>query len=73
MAIFLPARDRLPLALTILIGGAGLLLTLAAFSPGIMTWDSIRQYDQALSGKFDDWHPPAMEGLWRVLVPIHQG
>ena len=51
----------------------GLTITVEAFSPGIMTWDSVRQYDQALSGRFDDWHPPAMEALWRVLVPLHQG
>ncbi|MGL4313803.1 MAG: hypothetical protein ACRCSO_07400 [Sphingomonas sp.] len=73
MAPALHPRDRLPLALALLIGLIGLVLTLAAFWPGIMTWDSVRQYDQALSGKFDDWHPPAMEGLWRVLIPIRQG
>ena len=41
-----------------------------AYAPGLMTWDSIRQYGQALSGDFDDWHPPAMEWLWRQLLPI---
>jgi hypothetical protein len=39
----------------------------------MMTWDSIRQYDQALSGDFDDWHPPAMEWLWRRLLPVAHG
>ena len=63
----------LPLVLTLIAGMGGLFLTLAAFWPGLMTWDSVRQYDQALSGEFDDWHPPAMEWLWRLLVPIHQG
>ena len=37
------------------------------FWPGIMTWDAIRQYGQALSGQYDDWHPPAMNWLWRRL------
>ncbi len=37
------------------------------FWPGIMTWDAIRQYGQALSGQYDDWHPPAMNWLWRQL------
>ena len=37
------------------------------FAPGIMTWDAIRQYGQALSGQYDDWHPPAMDWLWRQL------
>jgi hypothetical protein len=38
-----------------------------------MTWDAVRQYEQALAGKYDDWHPPAMAWLWRHLIPIHQG
>ena len=45
----------------------------SAYWPGLMTWDSIRQYGQALSGDFDDWHPPAMEWLWRRLLPIADG
>ena len=32
-----------------------------AYWPGLMTWDAIRQYGQAIDGDFDDWHPPAME------------
>lgn len=47
--------------------------TLAAYWPGLMTWDAVRQYGQAIDGDFDDWHPPAMEWLWRQLVPIHAG
>jgi hypothetical protein len=47
--------------------------TAFAYCPGLMTWDAIRQYDQALSGEFDDWHPPAMEWLWRQLIPLHAG
>jgi hypothetical protein len=52
---------------------AGAAATACAYWPGLMTWDAIRQYDQATSGAFDDWHPPAMEWLWRQLVPIHAG
>ncbi|WP_240698922.1 hypothetical protein [Sphingomonas sp. AAP5] len=51
-------------------GGAIMLLALlhgALFWPGIMTWDAIRQYGQALNGQYDDWHPPAMNWLWRQL------
>jgi hypothetical protein len=50
-----------------------LLLALAgslAYWPGLVTWDSLRQYDQALSGEFDDWHPPIMEWLWRQFLPL---
>jgi hypothetical protein len=41
--------------------------------PGLMIWDSARQYDQALSGEFDDWHPPAMEWIWRLFLPLAKG
>ncbi len=46
---------------------------LAAFWPGIMTWDAIRQYGQAVSGQYDDWHPPAMNWLWHQLREIADG
>ena len=47
--------------------------TAIAYWPGLMTWDAARQYGQAIDGDFDDWHPPAMEWLWRQLIPIHDG
>lgn len=68
-----PARLNSPTVIAALLALGGLAATLIGYAPGIMTWDSVRQYDQALSGRFDDWHPPAMEWLWRQLVPIHQG
>ncbi len=54
-----------------LVGAA--LIHLMAFWPGIMVWDAIRQYGQALTGRYDDWHPPAMNWLWRQLLPIAHG
>jgi hypothetical protein len=44
-----------------------------SFWPGIMAWDSGRQYAQALSGQFDDWHPPLMEWFWRCFIPLMPG
>jgi hypothetical protein len=44
-----------------------------SYWPGVMTWDSIRQYGQALSGRFDDWHPPLMNWVWRLLLPFAHG
>lgn len=44
-----------------------------AYWPGLVTWDSLRQYDQATSGAFDDWHPPAMEWIWRQFLAVAQG
>ncbi|GAA0295260.1 hypothetical protein GCM10009087_01260 [Sphingomonas oligophenolica] len=69
----LQLRDRSVAALLAL----GMLLAAActaiAYWPGLMTWDAARQYGQAIDGDFDDWHPPAMEWLWRQLIPIHDG
>jgi hypothetical protein len=52
---------------------AGAAIEAWAYWPGLMTWDAARQYGQALDGDFDDWHPPAMEWLWRQLLPLHDG
>ena len=43
------------------------LVQLAMFSPGIAVFDSINQYGQAMSGHYDDWHPPIMARLWAGL------
>ena len=56
---------------------AGLAMAAAAqvtaFWPGVMVWDAIRQYHQALGGHYDDWHPPAMNWLWRQLGAVAAG
>jgi hypothetical protein len=62
----------LPVALALALLLAALLQA-AAFWPGIMTWDAVRQYGEALTGHYDDWHPPAMDWLWRQLLMIHAG
>jgi hypothetical protein len=49
------------------------LLHAAIYWPGIMIWDAIRQYGQALSGRYDDWHPPAFAWLWRQMLPLAPG
>lgn len=69
---FLPqtVTRLLTFALVALIGAG---LTALAYWPGFMTWDAIRQYGQALSGDFDDWHPPAMGWVWRQLLAIRAG
>ena len=52
---------------------AAALLQAALYWPGIMIWDSIRQYREALNGRFDDWHPPILDWLWRQLTAIGPG
>jgi len=77
MSVPAPApRDLSRRALPALLAGILLLaaiLQAAAFWPGIMTWDAVRQYGEALTGHYDDWHPPAMDWLWRQLTRFHDG
>jgi hypothetical protein len=42
-------------------------IQLLIFWPGVVTPDSLSQYGQALSGHYEDWHPPIMAFLWRQL------
>ena len=67
----MPRRPAYPIIVIVALAGA--MLTALAYWPGLMTWDAIRQYGQVLSRDFDDWHPPAMEWLWRRLTVIHAG
>ena len=64
--------DILPVLAFPLVGLVGAIQAWA-YWPGIMTWDAVRQYGQAVDGDFDDWHPPAMGWLWQKLIPIHAG
>jgi len=48
-------------------------LQLAAFHWGVITPDSVVQYGQALSGRYDDWHPPVTAWLWRQLLHLGPG
>ncbi|MBS0478254.1 MAG: hypothetical protein JSR79_03025 [Proteobacteria bacterium] len=42
-------------------------LTIVSTWPGIAMYDTVAQFGQVLSGRYDDWHPPAMARLWAVL------
>jgi hypothetical protein len=54
-----------------LFGAAVLALaTLWFFWPGVAMYDSVTQYTQVLSGRFDDWHPPVMARLWQGFHAI---
>ncbi|WP_225883061.1 hypothetical protein [Sphingomonas aliaeris] len=58
------------------IGGAALglcIATLAISWPGVSMYDSVWQYEQALSGRYNDWHPPVMAWLWAMLHPLGRG
>ena len=46
---------------------------IAAGWPGVSQYDSVEQFGQVLSGRYDDWHPPVMARLWALLHPIGGG
>jgi hypothetical protein len=45
--------------------------TIALLWPGIAAFDTVRQYEEALQGSYDDWHPPIMAWLWSRLIALH--
>lgn len=38
------------------------------FFPGLMSLDSIAQYSQALTGEYNDWHPPLMAIVLKIVL-----
>ncbi len=63
-------RSALPVLLAALIPA---FLTGLAYWPGLMGWDPVHQYGQALSGQITDWHPPIMQWLWEQFIPVWSG
>ncbi|WP_336867330.1 hypothetical protein [Sphingomonas sanguinis] len=55
-------RLRIIVATLILFG-----LSIIVFAPGFVQYDSVGQYAQALTGQYDDWHPPIMARLWSLF------
>lgn len=51
----------------ILLASLGMILTLRAFFPGIVTSDALDQYHQATTFVFGDWHPPIMSFIWSII------
>jgi hypothetical protein len=52
---------------------AGFAVTIAAYHPGLVTTDSIAQYEQAVAGVYTDAHPPLMAWLWSRLIHVVPG
>jgi hypothetical protein len=46
---------------------------IAAGWPGLAEYDSVEQFRQALTGQYDDWHPPVMARLWSLLHALGGG
>lgn len=51
----------------------GALAQLLAFHWGVITPDSVVQYGQAVTGVYDDWHPPITAWIWRQLLRFGEG
>lgn len=59
--------------LDLLVSYFGFLAVLVLCYPGGMSWDSTYQYNQALSGTYDEFHPPLMAFVWHGLLALHRG
>ncbi|MDI1296132.1 MAG: hypothetical protein PSY12_09670 [bacterium] len=63
-----PAIPLLRTRWPFLVAAALCLLSMAIVWPGIATYDAVAQYQQVVSGQYDDWHPPIMARLWSLLA-----
>jgi hypothetical protein len=58
-------RDAWPIALV----ATFLAVTSAVLVwPGIAAYDATTQFAQAITGQYDDWHPPIMARLWSLFL-----
>lgn len=55
------------------IGVFGFILSFAAFYPGFMSPDTLDQFNQALTGQYNTWHPPVMAYVWHLLNTFYKG
>jgi hypothetical protein len=59
-------KERWPGVLTVAVA----LLVWRLFFPGLMSQDSISQYGQAVAGLYNDWHPPLMAIVLRIVLGL---
>jgi hypothetical protein len=53
---------------------AGFVISLLAFWPGFMEFDSFDQYAQAIGKEqLNDWHPVILVFVWKLLIFVHDG
>ncbi|UZK66177.1 hypothetical protein [Sphingomonas sp. M1-B02] len=45
-------------------------VVLLFFWPGVAHYDSVAQYQQVVSGAYNDWHPPVMARLWSLSYAL---
>ncbi len=64
-----PAREKLLRSLFYILPTMLLLLYYFAYYPGGFTSDSIGQYEQAVSNRYNDWHP-VLQTLFAFKLPL---
>lgn len=70
----LAARRQLARRLLVLLAAAaGFGLTIWAYYPGLLSFDSLWQLNQARDGFYNDHHPPVMAWLWHGLDRVLPG
>lgn len=57
----------------ILLGVVLMLANILYRYPGELKYDAMIQYDQVISGVYNDFHPPVMARFWSLLHPIAVG
>ena len=57
----------------ILLASIGLIISLLAFSPGIVSSDAVVQYQQGVNFHFSDWAPPIMSFIWSFTDKVLPG
>ena len=62
-----------PYLLISLLAVAQMIATTLFFYPGLMSPDSVQQFNEAVSGRFTTQHPPMMADIWRILLPFGHG
>lgn len=60
------AADLLPAVLAAAAGAA----VWAVFRPGLLSFDSIAQYSQAVRGQYTDWHPPLISVTLHFVLAL---
>lgn len=63
-----PAQDTVVRMLAAALALALLAASFSLVSPGMMSWDSIEQWNEALHNDYTDKHPPVMAWWWGWLV-----
>ena len=69
MSLQRPALSAILVALVLALAA----LQVTAFHWGVITPDTVDQFQQSLSGHYDDWHPPITAWVWHLIIKLSPG